>query len=83
MKFRKKEINTAFQENKISCWDIAKQSFKLMNESIEVLTKTLKTLNKDSNLMKNCKKISIAKSDELVNQTVQYVESMQNQQWYN
>jgi len=25
MKFRKKEINTTIQENKISCWDIAGQ----------------------------------------------------------
>ncbi len=57
MKFRKKEINTAIQENKISCWDIARQSFELMNESFESLEKTLKALKKDSNLMKSCKKI--------------------------
>ncbi len=71
MKFRKKEINTAFQENKISCWDIAKQNFKLINESCEVIGKTLKTLKTDSNLTKDTKKIGLVKSDELISQTVQ------------
>ena len=78
MMFRKKKINTAAQENKISCWDIAKQSFKLMNESCEVLEETLKALKTDTNLIKSCKKISIAKSDEVVSRTVQDLKNSTN-----
>lgn len=69
--FRKRKIITANQENKISCWDIAKQNFNLISESCKALEITMRALKKDSNLMKSCDKISIAKSDDVVSQTVQ------------
>ena len=71
MKFIKKEMHAPIQENKISCWDIAKQSFQLMNECFDSLEKTLKSLKNDSNLLNKSQKISSVKNDSLMSQTIQ------------